>query len=53
LNSIGAHAFRSNRIASVSIPASVTSIGSYAFRANGLRSLNVPQTVVSQGIRLH
>ena len=46
---IGADAFRSNNLTSVTIPDSVTSIGDYAFCSNNLTLVTIPDSVTTIG----
>ncbi len=46
---IGASAFSSNALTSVTIPNSVTTIGNYAFELNRLTSVTIPNSVTSIG----
>ena len=49
VTTIGAEAFRSNRLTSVTIPDSVTTIGADAFRSNRLTSVTIPDSVTTIG----
>gem|GEM_PF-1099478 len=49
VTTIGAGAFRSNSLTSVTIPNSVTTIGAWAFYSNTLTSVTIPNSVTTIG----